>query len=95
MLDTLKRTGKANRKLKSRARKGIPDSIRGVAWPILAGVEHIIPECYIENGERSKKEWMKDLLKRKLDRNQLITIFNDIPRTLPSHVYFAESQGSG
>jgi len=65
MLDSLKRTGKSYRKLKSRARKGIPDSIRGVAWPILAGADQIVPECY---GEGGKQEWMKDLLRRKLDR---------------------------
>ena len=88
MLDTLKRTGKSNSKLKSRTRKGIPDSIRGVAWPILAGADQIVPEDY---GEGGKQDWMKDLLRRKLDRSQLICIFNDIPRTLPQHVYFAES----
>ena len=43
MLDQLKRSGKSYRKLKSRARKGIPDSIRGVAWPILAGSDHTVP----------------------------------------------------
>ena len=46
MLDTLKRTGKSSRKLKSRTRKGIPDSIRGVAWPILAGADQIVPAEY-------------------------------------------------
>ena len=42
-----------------------------------------------------KQEWMKSLLRHRLDRKQLICIFNDVPRTLPSHIYFAESNGTG
>ncbi len=80
MLEALKNEGKTHVKLKSRARKGIPDSIRGIAWPILAGTENIIPSEYQESG---KQEWMRDLLRQKLDRKLLIDIFNDIPRTLP------------
>ena len=66
MLELLKRTGKSSRKLKSRTRKGIPDSIRGVAWPVIAGADQIVP---IDYGAGAKQEWMKDLLRRKLDRN--------------------------
>ena len=43
MLEALKNNGEAHSKLKSRSRKGIPDSIRGIAWPILAGSDNIIP----------------------------------------------------
>lgn len=92
MLELLKNSGKAHSKLKSRTRKGIPESIRGIAWPILAGVDHILPTDYKEGG---KQEWMRDLLRQKLDRKQLITIFNDVPRTLPKHIYFTESNGTG
>jgi len=92
MLEALKNKGKSHSKLKKRSRKGIPDSIRGIAWPILAGIDNVIPSMYKETG---KQEWMRDLLRQKLDRSQLICIFNDIPRTLPSHIYFAESHGTG
>ena len=44
MLESLQKSGRVNAKLKSRARKGIPDSIRGIAWPILAGIDQIVPE---------------------------------------------------
>lgn len=65
MLEALKNNGKPHSKLKTRARKGIPDSIRGIAWPILAGADDIIPIAYKEGG---KQEWMRDLLRQKLDR---------------------------
>ena len=92
MLEGLKNSGKASRKLKSRARKGIPDSIRGIAWPILAGIDQIVPEEHQGGG---KQEWMRELLHQSLSRDQLIAIFNDVPRTLPQHIFFAESQGTG
>jgi hypothetical protein len=65
MLEALKNNSKTHSKLKTRARKGIPDSIRGIAWPILAGADQIIPLDYKEGG---KQEWMRDLLRQKLDR---------------------------
>ena len=80
MLEVLKNSGKTSSKLKSRARKGIPDSIRGIAWPILAGADTIIREEHKQGG---KQEWMRDLLHMTLPREQLISIFNDVPRTLP------------
>jgi len=43
MLEALKNSGKTSRKLKTRARKGIPESIRGIAWPILAGADAVVP----------------------------------------------------
>lgn len=59
MLDVLQKSGKVSSKLKTRTRKGIPDSIRGIAWPILAGIDQIVPEEYKQGG---KQEWMRDLL---------------------------------
>ena len=38
---------------------------------------------------------MRELLHQTLSREQLISIFNDVPRTLPKHIFFAESQGTG
>ena len=60
MLEVLKNNNKVHSKLKTRARKGIPDSIRGIAWPILAGVDNVIPAEYAAGG--GKQEWLRDLL---------------------------------
>ena len=46
MLEVLKNEGKTHSKLKSRARKGIPESIRGIAWPVIADTDNIIPLQY-------------------------------------------------
>ena len=51
MLEALKNSGKSHSKLKTRARKGIPDSIRGISWPILARTDHVIPTEYSETGK--------------------------------------------
>ena len=51
MLELLKNNNKIHKKLKTRARKGIPEAIRGIAWPILAGSDHIIPIEYVEGGK--------------------------------------------
>ena len=63
MLGALENEGKTHNKLKARTRKGIPDSIRGVAWPILAGSDRLVPQEY-----QSKQEWMRDLLQQELSR---------------------------
>ena len=65
MLEALKNNGDFHSKLKSRSRKGIPDSIRGIAWPILADSDNVIPKEFQDGG---KQEWMKSLLRHKLDR---------------------------
>ena len=93
MLEVLKNNNKVHSKLKTRARKGIPDSIRGIAWPILAGVDNVIPAEYEAGG--GKQEWLRDLLQQKLDHKTLVSIFKDIPRTLPKHIYFAQNHGTG
>jgi hypothetical protein len=51
--------------LKRRARKGIPDSVRGSAWPILAESQKHIPEQYQKN-LLGKQAWMKSLLNQKM-----------------------------
>lgn len=68
--------------LKRRARKGIPDSIRGSAWPSVAQSEKIIPAGHGINA-LGKQAWMKSLLNQKLTKKCLQDIFKDITRTLP------------
>jgi hypothetical protein len=73
--------------LKRRARKGIPDSVRGTAWPTLLSSTDVIPEKYSKTF-LGKQAWMKTLLNQSLAKKTLQDIFKDITRTLPKHVYF-------
>jgi hypothetical protein len=77
----------AQRVIKRRARKGIPDAVRGSAWPTLARSTDAIPAEYPKTFQ-GKQNWMKSMLNKQLTRKQLSDIFKDITRTLPSHVYF-------
>ena len=54
--------------LKRRVRKGIPDSMRGLAWPILSKSEDVIPAEFEASGNAA---WMRSLLCRKLERQDL------------------------
>ena len=93
MLDQIKSGQKIDHaKLKSRARKGIPDSMRGLAWPILSKSDEVIPTEHYDGG---KQQWMRTLLSRKLNRADLQSIYKDISRTLPQHIYFQEDLGTG
>lgn len=51
--------------LKRRARKGIPDSVRGSAWPILAQSDKQIPAQFQKN-LLGKQAWMKSLLNQRM-----------------------------
>ena len=52
MLEQIKNGDKIeHKKLKSRARKGIPDSMRGLAWPILSKSDDVVPVEYYEGGK--------------------------------------------
>ena len=53
MLDQIKAGEKPidRKKLKSRARKGIPDSMRGLAWPILSQSDDVVPVEHTEGGK--------------------------------------------
>ena len=47
MIVTIKKGQKIDmHKLKSRARKGIPDSMRGFAWPVLTKSDDAVPIEY-------------------------------------------------
>ena len=45
--------------LKKRVRKGIPDSMRGLAWPILSKSDDVIPTEFYDGGSQV---WMRSLL---------------------------------
>ena len=79
------------KKLKERTRKGIPDSMRGFAWPILAGVE---------NFKIRRENLYKELLS-KMNKNDFIekkeeeVIIRDLHRTFPKNMIFMTRLGEG
>lgn len=78
---------KVHIKLKKRARKGVPDSYRPLAWKILTGAD-------IMKQENSELIYSK-LIKYHIDKRELDTIFKDISRTFTKHVFFEERYGLG
>lgn len=55
MIKTIKMGQKIDmHKLKSRARKGIPDSMRGFAWPVLSKSDDTLPIEYKNDGAKAK-----------------------------------------
>ena len=74
-------------KLKKRARKGIPDSFRGIAWKTLTWAA-LLKE------ENSNIDYF-NLLKIKAEKKDINDIFKDINRTFPKHEYFEEIYGIG
>lgn len=76
-------------KLKSRTRKGIPDSIRGLIWQIYAEVEKFRSNPKNVN---LYQELQKD------DNSDLeleSVILRDIDRTFPKHSLFKDKYGLG
>lgn len=70
--------------LKSRTRKGIPDSLRGYVWQIFAEKDkYYIPNLYKELQNQPSKE--------ELER----TILKDLDRTFPLCQFFREKYGNG
>ena len=72
-------------KLKSRTRKGIPDSIRSQAWQLLANTDKLI----------TNKNLFKDLDNVKLDSETEMTIIKDLDRTFPMCQLFKDKYGAG
>jgi hypothetical protein len=72
-------------KLKSRGRKGIPDSYRGFAWHLLTDRRsNEIME------KHSVDKLMQNLMQQEGNKHILIDIHKDVSRTLPNHVYFQQ-----
>lgn len=90
---------KKHPKLKSRARKGIPDAIRGYAWQILIqGPKYLDSAVGGKGGPvggRDKIALFKALMEEQADQKLLISIFKDVTRTMPEHIYFKDRYGDG
>jgi hypothetical protein len=76
-------------KLKSRTRKGIPDSVRGLIWQI-----------YAEINKYRKDETLQNVYENILndeasDLNTESVILRDIDRTFPKHTFFKDKYGLG
>ena len=71
-------------KLKSRTRKGIPDSIRSYAWQKLCDFD----EFYIKN-------LYKKLDSEPVDKSIESTIIKDLDRTFPNCQFFKDKYGNG
>ena len=78
---------KMGKMYKKRARKGIPDSIRGYAWRLM-----IKGRQYLE---KDVSEVYKELLEMPGDPKILRSIFKDVTRTFNSHVFFKDKFGRG
>ena len=70
--------------LKSRTRKGIPDSLRGFVWQIFAEKKKFyVPNVYNELENQPLKEDLE------------LTIMKDLDRTFPLLQFFSEKYGNG
>ena len=77
---------KKYQKLKARARKGVPDSLRGLAWKKFASIsKYYKPNLY------------SSLLNNKNDINDEVeaVILKDLDRTFPLNFHFTEKYGEG
>lgn len=76
-------------KLKTRTRKGVPDSIRGLIWQIYADVEKYRSKTENVNlYQELQKDYESDLELESV-------ILRDIDRTFPKHSLFKEKYGLG
>ena len=71
-------------KLKSRTRKGIPDSLRSIVWQLFA-----------ESDKLKEKNLFENLNKQELDKDTEGVIIKDLDRTFPSCQLFKEKYGMG
>ena len=71
-------------KLKSRTRKGIPDSLRSFVWQLFAGTDKL-----------KEKNLFENLNKQELDKDIEGVIIKDLDRTFPSCQLFKEKYGMG
>lgn len=85
---------KKDPKLKTRARKGIPEAIRGYAWRILIQGTYSLDKGG-SGGGRDKATMFKDLMEEEAEQKLIISIFKDVSRTMPNHCYFKDRFGVG
>jgi len=65
--------------------------MRSISWPLIAQANTVIPPNY----QGDKEQWFMDLLYMQLDRQNIVAIYKDIKRTLTSHVFFNDDEGTG
>lgn len=66
--------------------KGIPDSVRGEVWKLLAGINKHETDCKLYHDLLERKSW---------DEATHLQILRDINRTMPEHILFKEKGGTG
>ena len=76
---------KIHSKLKSRGRKGIPDSFRGHAWCLLSDIN----TTKISNKNELAK-FMQNNMDQVGNERIMADIHKDVSRTLPNHIYFQQ-----
>jgi hypothetical protein len=76
-------------KFKERTRKGIPDSIRGLIWQILAEVNTF------RNDPKHSQTYTNLLNDEESDLETESVILRDIDRTFPKHSFFKDKYGLG
>ena len=78
-------------KLKERTRKGIPDSMRGIAWINIAGIKEF---------KKGKENLYKNLLlniknENFIEKKEEDVIIRDLHRTFPKSIIFSSKLGEG
>jgi hypothetical protein len=76
-------------KLKSRTRKGIPDSIRGLIWQLYAEINKF------RDDETLNGLYNKLITDENVDIETESVILRDIDRTFPKHTFFKDKYGLG
>jgi hypothetical protein len=78
-------------KLKERTRKGIPDSMRGIAWINLAGIKE-----FKKGKENLYKELIQNIKNENfIDKKEEDVIIRDLHRTFPKSIIFSAKLGEG
>lgn len=76
---------KNKRKFTRRVRKGIPDELRGIVWPLVSGGRELL----LQNPNVYERLMLYESSASELD------IVRDLNRTFPGHVYYAQRHGPG
>ena len=90
---------KVHKKLHTRGRKGIPNSLRGFAWCLLTDAntsghkvmsrrDSIVGSLSASSLKGKTAELMKGLMAKEGNKQVLYDIHKDVSRTLPNHIYF-------
>jgi Tfp pilus tip-associated adhesin PilY1 len=76
-------------KLKERTRKGVPDSLRGLIWQVLADIN------VYRNDEKNQNLYHNLVSEEESDLETESVILRDIDRTFPKHTFFKDKYGLG